>query len=101
MVAESWDVHDLLQEAPTPQRLTSADVEALADELAAYYAHFAPLFRRSEQRAGAARQWRGSTGKTDLCQMPREHPVLSWATPAVTATPCSTVACISPRNGSP
>ena len=29
------------------------DVEALADELVAYHAHFAPLFQRSEQRTWA------------------------------------------------
>lgn len=59
MVAESWDVHDLLLELPTPHLLTIADVEALAEELAAYHAHFAPLFRRSEQRAWAEVYLRG------------------------------------------
>jgi SRSO17 transposase len=33
--------------------LAPRDVEALADELLAYHAHFAPLFHRSEQRAWA------------------------------------------------
>lgn len=35
---------------PPVINLTSHDVEALADELAAYHAHFAPLFQRQEQR---------------------------------------------------
>ncbi len=34
--------------------LTAAEVEALADELAAYHAAFAPLFQREEQRRWAA-----------------------------------------------
>ena len=34
--------------------LTPAEVEALADELAAYHAEFAPLFQREEQRQWAA-----------------------------------------------
>jgi len=31
MVAEAWDVRDLLPESPTPQALTTAEVEALAE----------------------------------------------------------------------
>jgi SRSO17 transposase len=38
---------------PPQHNLASRDVEALADELVAYHAHFAPLFQRSEQRTWA------------------------------------------------
>ena len=48
MTAEAWDVRDLIREAPTPQLLTTTEVEALAEELAAYHAHFAPFFARSD-----------------------------------------------------
>ena len=54
MAAETWDIRDLLPESPTPQLLTTTEVEALAEELTAYHAHFAPFFTRSEQRAWAA-----------------------------------------------
>jgi SRSO17 transposase len=59
MAAEIWDVRDLLAEWPTPQALTTAEVVALAEELAAYHAHFAPFFTRSEQRAWAEVYLRG------------------------------------------
>ena len=35
---------------PPAINLAPHDIEALAQELVAYHAHFAPLFRRSEQR---------------------------------------------------
>jgi SRSO17 transposase len=38
---------------PPVINLAARDVEALADELLAYHAHFAPLFARSEQRTWA------------------------------------------------
>jgi SRSO17 transposase len=38
---------------PPDHNLVPRDVEALADELVAYHAHFAPLFQRSEQRKWA------------------------------------------------
>jgi SRSO17 transposase len=38
---------------PPEHNLAPRDVEALADELVAYHAHFAPLFQRSEQRTWA------------------------------------------------
>jgi len=38
---------------PPEQNLAPRDVEALADELVTYHAHFAPLFQRSEQRTWA------------------------------------------------
>src|SRR5918997_227685 len=38
---------------PPEHNLVPRDVEALADELVVYHAHFAPLFQRSEQRKWA------------------------------------------------
>src|SRR5918997_468623 len=38
---------------PPEHNLAPRDVEALADELVTYHAHFAPLFQRSEQRTWA------------------------------------------------
>ncbi len=38
---------------PPKHNLAPRDVEALADELVAYHAYFAPLFQRSEQRKWA------------------------------------------------
>jgi SRSO17 transposase len=38
---------------PPEHNLAPRDVEALADELVTYHAHFAPLFQRSEQRKWA------------------------------------------------
>jgi SRSO17 transposase len=38
---------------PPQHNLAPRDVEALADELVAYHAHFAPLFQRAEQRTWA------------------------------------------------
>ena len=38
---------------PPQHNLAPRDVEALADELVTYHAHFAPLFQRSEQRTWA------------------------------------------------
>jgi SRSO17 transposase len=44
---------------PPTDNLAPRDVEALAAELAAYHAHFAPLFRRAEQRQQAAQYLAG------------------------------------------
>jgi SRSO17 transposase len=44
---------------PPERNLASRDVEALADELIAYHALFAPLFRRREQRHWALQYLRG------------------------------------------
>jgi hypothetical protein len=52
-------VADLSSELPTERTLTVSDVADLVDELAAYHAHFAPLFTRYEQRAWAAVSLRG------------------------------------------
>ncbi len=59
MTAGTWDIRDLLPESPSPQALTTVEVAALAEELAAYHAHFAPFFTRSEQRAWAEVYLRG------------------------------------------
>jgi SRSO17 transposase len=45
--------------APPARTLTAADLDGLVEELAVYHAHFAPLFRRPEQRAWAAVYLRG------------------------------------------
>jgi len=44
---------------PPAQNLAPRDVAALADELVAYHARFAPLFRRREQRHWALQYLRG------------------------------------------
>src|SRR5215210_3560604 len=44
---------DLTSALPPVRTLTAADLQGLGEELAAYHAHFAPLFRRREQRAWA------------------------------------------------
>jgi len=49
----SFSSSDLTAEAPTERTLTAADIADLADELVAYHAEFAPLFKRYEQRAWA------------------------------------------------
>lgn len=50
---------DLSEEGPTPRGLSAPEVEALAEELLAYHARFAPFFQRSEQRAWAEVYLRG------------------------------------------
>jgi len=50
---------DLTAALPAVRTLTLADLEGVVDELAAYHAHFAPLFRRREQQAWAALYLRG------------------------------------------
>ena len=52
-------VDDVTAELPAPVALAPRDLAGLAAELAAYHAHFAPLFRRREQRAWAAVYLRG------------------------------------------
>lgn len=69
MAAKTWDVRDLLPESPAPQWLTTAEVAALAEELTAYHAHFAPCFTRSEQRAWAGVYLRGLL----LADVPRKN----------------------------
>src|SRR3954454_18290206 len=44
---------DVADGLPTPLALTPQDVTGIGEELAAYHAHFAPLFQRREQRAWA------------------------------------------------
>jgi SRSO17 transposase len=50
---------DLTPALPAARTLTAADLDGLVEELAAYHAHFAPLFRRPEQRAWARVYLRG------------------------------------------
>jgi len=50
---------DLSGELPVVQKLTAADVSGVLEELAAYHAQFAPLFKRPEQRRGAEVYLRG------------------------------------------
>lgn len=52
-------VIDIIPELPSPRKLTAADVLTLAEELVAYQHHFAPFFRRREQREWAAVYLRG------------------------------------------
>src|SRR4051794_4896165 len=44
---------DLTDALPTPLALTPQDLAGVVEELAAYHAHFAPLFQRREQREWA------------------------------------------------
>jgi SRSO17 transposase len=50
---------DLTPGIPAARTLTAADLAGVVGELAAYHAHFAPLFRRPEQRAWAEVYLRG------------------------------------------
>jgi SRSO17 transposase len=50
---------DVIDELPAPLALTPQDLAGVAEELAAYHAHFAPLFQRREQRAWADVYLRG------------------------------------------
>ncbi len=50
---------DLTAAVPAARTLAVADLDGLVEELAAYHAHFAPLFRRPEQRAWAEVYLRG------------------------------------------
>ncbi len=50
---------DLTVALPAARTLTIADLDGLVEELAAYHAHFAPLFRRPEQRTWATVYLRG------------------------------------------
>jgi hypothetical protein len=46
-------VADLTDALPPPLALTPQDLAGVVEELAAYHAHFAPFFRRREQREWA------------------------------------------------
>lgn len=50
---------DLTPAIPAARTLTAADLDGVVEELAAYHAHFAPLFRRPEQRGWAVLYLRG------------------------------------------
>ena len=58
-VVAATETTDLGSELPLARTLTVADVTGLVEELAAYHAHFAPCFRRSEQRGWAEVYLRG------------------------------------------
>jgi SRSO17 transposase len=51
--------HDLTEKGPAVVSLCPADLAEVSEELAAYHAHFAPLFARSEQREWVAVYLRG------------------------------------------
>jgi len=59
MLEEPIEPVDLTTELPAVIALTPADVSGVLEELAAYHAKFAPLFKRPEQRAGAQTYLRG------------------------------------------
>lgn len=59
MNAATLPVRELVGEIPTELALTPADLDDLVAALADYHAHFAPFFRRSDQRAGAQLYLRG------------------------------------------
>lgn len=50
---------DLTPTLPAVRTLTAADLDGIVEELAAYQAHFAPLFQRRQQRGWAAVYLRG------------------------------------------
>lgn len=50
---------DLSGDLPVVQKLMAAEVSGVLEELAAYHAEFAPLFKRPEQRRGAEVYLRG------------------------------------------
>lgn len=56
---EPMEPIDLSGELPVVQKLTAADVSGILEELAAYHAEFAHLFKRPEQRLGAEIYLRG------------------------------------------
>src|SRR5579863_6401747 len=59
MVVEAEMLVDLTGDVPPFLTVQVADLDGLAEELAAYHAHFAPLFARREQRAWAEVYLRG------------------------------------------
>ena len=59
MSDQTREPSDLAGDLPRARTLTAKDVEGLLDELAAYHSEFAPLFKRSEQRASAEIYLRG------------------------------------------
>jgi SRSO17 transposase len=67
--ADGAMAHDLTGAGPAVVTLTPADLAEVGEELAAYHAHFAPLFARREQRAWAAVYLRGLL----LADVPRKN----------------------------
>src|SRR5450756_1615826 len=66
---EPMEPIDLSGELPVVQKLTAADVSGILEELAAYHAEFAHLFKRPEQRLGAEIYLRGLL----TADVPRKH----------------------------
>ena len=54
MMLEAVVADDLSGDAPALLQVRAQDVEAFAEEFAAYHARFAPFFARREQRADPA-----------------------------------------------
>ena len=59
MSAVADDLDTLLDAVPIARTLTAADIDGLVDELATYYAAFAPCFDRRDQRTGVELYLRG------------------------------------------
>jgi len=69
MMTETTEADDLTGAAPALLRVRAHDVEEFGTELAAYQAHFAPLFARREQRGWAAVYLRGLL----VAEVPRKN----------------------------
>jgi len=78
MVVEASEVGDVTGESPTPLLPSTLGVEALAEELVAYHARFAPLFRRSEQRDWAEVYLRGLLVADGRARTPRRWRCGYW-----------------------
>lgn len=59
MPVEVVNATDRMDEAPPVRTVKAADLDGVVEELAAYHARFAPLFKRREQRAAAEIYLRG------------------------------------------
>ncbi len=66
---EGGSAHDLSDQGPAVVSLSPADLADVGEELAAYHAHFAPLFARREQRAWAQVYLRGRL----IADIPRKN----------------------------
>jgi len=70
-MGDAGEIVDLTGEVPGPRWLTVTNLAGLVEELAAYHAHFAPLFGRWEHRGWAKVYLRGLL----LADVPRKnHP---------------------------
>jgi len=68
-MGDAGEIVDLTGEVPGPRQLTVTDLAGLVEEMAAYYAHFAPLFGRWEHRGWAKVYLRGLL----LADVPRKN----------------------------